>query len=108
MVSACSNRPTRKGMRWSTDGNSITTRRWATLNKPVYRVRLGRALPEKVLGFGRMLSFDGVGNVISRYCAHGSVTRDASNVSARRREDVFPCKEALTGSLEAPTSAAAI
>jgi DNA-binding winged helix-turn-helix (wHTH) protein/Tol biopolymer transport system component len=45
-----------QGIRWSIDGNSVYYQEMGDPEQAVYRLRLGRALPEKVLGFGRMLS----------------------------------------------------
>jgi DNA-binding winged helix-turn-helix (wHTH) protein/Tol biopolymer transport system component len=42
------------GMRWSADGNFIYYQEMADPEQAIYRVRLGRPLPEKVFGFGRM------------------------------------------------------
>lgn len=40
-----------QGMRWSADSNFVYYQEMADTEQAVYRVRLGRALPEKVVGF---------------------------------------------------------
>lgn len=40
-----------QGMRWSADSNFVYFQEMADTEQAVYRVRLGRALPEKVVGF---------------------------------------------------------
>jgi sugar lactone lactonase YvrE len=45
-----------QGMRWSADGNFIYYQEMGVPEQAVYRVRPARALPEKRLDFGRMLS----------------------------------------------------
>jgi Tol biopolymer transport system component/DNA-binding winged helix-turn-helix (wHTH) protein len=45
-----------QGMRWSADGNFIYYQEMGVPEQAVYRVRPARGLPEKMLGFGRMLS----------------------------------------------------
>jgi Tol biopolymer transport system component/DNA-binding winged helix-turn-helix (wHTH) protein len=45
-----------QGMRWSADGNYVYYQELGDPEQAVYRIRLGRPLPEKILGFGRMLA----------------------------------------------------
>ncbi|HXT26128.1 MAG TPA: winged helix-turn-helix domain-containing protein [Candidatus Eisenbacteria bacterium] len=40
-----------QGMRWSADSNYVYYQEMADTEQSIYRVRLGRALPEKVVGF---------------------------------------------------------
>jgi dipeptidyl aminopeptidase/acylaminoacyl peptidase len=44
-----------QGMRWSADSNFVYFQETADPEQSVFRVRLGRALPEKVFGFGEFL-----------------------------------------------------
>jgi Tol biopolymer transport system component len=44
-----------QGMRWSADSNYVYYQEMADTEQSIYRVRLGRALPEKVVGFKNYL-----------------------------------------------------
>jgi len=61
-----------QGMRWSADSNSVYYQETADPEQSVFRVRLGRALPEKVFGFG-----DFLGSMASQ-CRFTGVAPDGS------------------------------
>src|SRR5262249_19629605 len=44
-----------QGMRWSADGAFVYYQEMADPEQSVYRIRMGRAVPEKVMGFGDFL-----------------------------------------------------
>jgi Tol biopolymer transport system component/DNA-binding winged helix-turn-helix (wHTH) protein len=61
-----------QGMRWSADSNYVYYQEMADTEQSVYRVRLGRALPEKVVGFK-----DDLGSMASQ-CHFTGVAPDGS------------------------------